>query len=139
MAGTRQASESAKRRWRSREERRAIVEETLAPGASVARVARERGVNASQVFHWRSLYRRGMLGGAAAPAALLRVRLDEGPAGESPVDATGAAPVRERAPAADTASPTPGTIHLQLAKARVRIEGCADPSTLRAVLKALRG
>jgi transposase-like protein len=48
---------------RSIQERRAIVEETLLPGASVSRVARRHDVNANQVFHWRKLYREGRLGG----------------------------------------------------------------------------
>ena len=39
-----------KRRYRSKEERRQIVEETLQPGASVAVIARQHGVNANQVF-----------------------------------------------------------------------------------------
>ena len=34
----------------SEEEKRRIVELTLLPGASIARVARENGVNANQVF-----------------------------------------------------------------------------------------
>ena len=38
------------RRRRSVEERRRIVEETLEPGALVARVAQRYGVNANQVF-----------------------------------------------------------------------------------------
>ncbi len=33
----------------------------------------------------------------------------------------------------------PGTIHIQLRKARLRIEGRADPAALRAVLEALGG
>jgi transposase len=48
-----------KRRYRSKQERRQIVEETLQPGASVAVIARQHGVNANQVFHWRKLYRKG--------------------------------------------------------------------------------
>src|SRR5215831_9142837 len=51
-----------KHRWRTKAERRAIVEETLVPGASVARVARRHDVNANQVFHWRKLYHEGRLG-----------------------------------------------------------------------------
>jgi Transposase len=43
---------SLRQRW-SVAERRRIVEEILAPGASVARVARAHGVNANQVFGWR--------------------------------------------------------------------------------------
>ena len=51
-----------KRRRRSLEEKRRIVEETLEPGASVARVARRHAVNANQVFYWRKKYREGRLG-----------------------------------------------------------------------------
>jgi hypothetical protein len=36
---------------------------TLAPGVSIARVAREHEVNANQVFQWRYEYRKGTLGG----------------------------------------------------------------------------
>jgi len=44
---------TGKRRYRRSDEKRRIVEETLAPGASVAVIARRPGVNASLVFHWR--------------------------------------------------------------------------------------
>lgn len=62
-----------RRRHRSVEEKRRIVEKTLIKGASVARVAREHGVNANQLFSWRLLYKKGRLGGRATkllPAAL---------------------------------------------------------------------
>jgi hypothetical protein len=49
----------AKRVLRTAEEKRRIVEATLVPGASIARVARENGVNANQVFQWRYEYRNG--------------------------------------------------------------------------------
>jgi transposase-like protein len=52
-------SGSAKRILRTAEEKRRIVEATLLPGASIARVARENGVNANQVFQWRYEYRHG--------------------------------------------------------------------------------
>ena len=41
----------AGRRFRSKAERRQIVEETMKPGASVSQVARAHDVNANQVFH----------------------------------------------------------------------------------------
>jgi transposase len=41
--------------------KRAVVEETLLPGASVSRIAREHGVNANQVFLWRKQFREGVL------------------------------------------------------------------------------
>ncbi len=43
------------------EEKLRVVEETRAPGASVAIVARRHNLNANQVFGWRRLYRRGLL------------------------------------------------------------------------------
>ena len=51
----------APRRFRTVEERRQIVEETMVPGASVAGVARRHEVNANQVFVWRRLYQQGLL------------------------------------------------------------------------------
>ncbi len=46
-----------KRRYLELEQKRRIVEETLAEGASVAQIARVQGVNANRVFNWRRLYR----------------------------------------------------------------------------------
>jgi len=114
---------------RSIAEKRRIVEETLAIGASVARVARARGVNANQVFQWRRLYRAGRLGGTAAAAAsaikLLPVTVETLPTG------TGAQPPSTTAP--------PGAIHIKLGHAQIRIEGSADAALVRMVLESLRG
>ncbi len=55
------AKSAAKRQHRTVAEKRRIVEETLVEGASVARIARAHGVNANQVFYWRTLYRKGRL------------------------------------------------------------------------------
>ncbi len=49
---SRKALPAAKRQHRSPELKVQIVQETMAPGASVARVARAHGVNANQVFDW---------------------------------------------------------------------------------------
>src|SRR5450631_1144666 len=49
------------RRWRSVSEKRQIVQLAMAPGASVAEVARAHGVNANQVFKWRRAFDRGEL------------------------------------------------------------------------------
>jgi hypothetical protein len=49
------------RRFRSKQERRQIVEETLKPGSSVSPVARAHEVNANQVFKWRRQYQQGRL------------------------------------------------------------------------------
>jgi transposase len=49
------------RRMRTLDEKRAIVAETLAPGASVAEIARQHGVNANLLFGWRRQQQRGLL------------------------------------------------------------------------------
>ncbi|KOE22389.1 transposase [Burkholderia multivorans R-20526] len=46
-------TEPERRRRRTAQEKIAIVQETLEPGASVSAVARRHGVNANQVFGWR--------------------------------------------------------------------------------------
>jgi transposase len=122
---------AAQRQRRSIAEKRRIVEETLVEGASVARVARAHGINANQVFGWRRLYRAGRLGGAS----LLSVRVRES-------TALATAAHREHSLSADrtpsTASTVPGTIHIELRHAQVRIEGSADPGLVRVLLECLR-
>lgn len=123
----------SKRRRRSAAERRRVVEETLAAGASVARVARAHGVNANQVFHWRRLYQRGLLGGKVQPAArLLPVKVSESVETRAMVG-TGSGV------AAAIHSKAANAIQIELAKGRVRIEGSADVEILRVVLEYLRG
>jgi transposase len=93
------------------------VEATLVPGASVARVARTNGVNTNQLFTWRRLYLTGRLGEVQGSTKLLPVTL------QAPTSAS---------------SGEPGTIHIKLARAQIRIEGSADVVLLRTVLKLLR-
>lgn len=118
-----------KRRFRTVEEKRRIVEETLQLGASVARVARAHGVNANQVFGWRRLYQQGRL-----------EREENETASLLPVQVTGAA-VRDAARSAGTPTRrTPsGVIHLELPKGQLRIAGRVDAEALRVVLEKLVG
>jgi transposase len=39
--------------------KREIVIESLKPGASVSRIARQHDINANQIFAWRKAYREG--------------------------------------------------------------------------------
>lgn len=110
----------ARRRHRSKQERRQIAEESLQPGASVAVIARSHGVNANQVFHWRKLLREGRLDVRLASTQLMPVRISD--------------LVREE--------PTPGrsysgAIHIELGRVRLRVEGAVDPESLRIVLEHL--
>ena len=116
----------APRQRRSIAEKRRIVEETLVEGASVARVARAHGINANQVFGWRRLYVAGRLGEGKAAMKLLPVRVSESLPVPLPVHG-----------AADLEKAQPGTIHIELRQAQVRIEGSADPALVRVLLECL--
>ena len=122
------ASGHAKRLRRSIAENRRMVEETLAPGASVARVARAHGVNANQVFGWRKLYLAGKLGEQKPEMKLLPVRVRESLATPAAVEPGWA----------DVAKPQPSTIHIELKHVQIRIEGSADPALVRVLLECLR-
>jgi transposase len=57
-----------RRRTRSLDERKRIVEEALAPGVSIAAVARRHGLNANLVFKWIRRSREGWLDRRREPA-----------------------------------------------------------------------
>jgi transposase len=124
----REGSSAAQRLRRSIAEKRRIVEETLAPGASVAKVARTHGVNANQVFGWRRLYLAGRLGEPKPGIKLLPVRVSE----------SKSAPVIVEPRITDSSQPQPGTIHIELRQAQVWIEGNADPGLVKVLLECLR-
>ncbi len=116
------------RRFRSVAEKRRIVELTLEPGASVAEVARARGVNANQVFKWRREFARGeLVEPAVRSTALLPVT----------VSASFAAATHETAAQEQTA--TSGAIHIEFpGRAMISVESGADPALLRSILESLR-
>jgi transposase len=113
-----------KNRRRTIKERRDIVEETLVPGASVARVARRHDVNANQVFYWRKLYREGRLGISIA-TPLLPVRV----AAERPAETVNG----------DDPRLSSGTMEIKLPRGTLRIAGSVEVVALRAVLECLLG
>jgi transposase len=111
-----------RKRRRTIQERRDIVEETLVPGASVARVARRHDVNANQVFYWRKLYREGQLGlGVGTP--LLPVKVEA----ERPTEA-----VNGNDPTLSS-----GTMEIKLPRGTLRIAGSVDVVALRAAMECL--
>ncbi|MDX6463252.1 MAG: transposase [Acidobacteriaceae bacterium] len=108
------------RRWRSIAEKRQIVQLTMAPGASVAELARAHGVNANQVFKWRRAFERGEL--IEPCAALIPVTIS-----------SGSEAAKE---AAQTCSG--GAIHIELAgRAIISVESGADPTLVRSILESL--
>jgi transposase len=149
-----------RRAW-SEEEKRRIVEEALAPGASVAEVARRHGANANLVFNWRRI--------ARVSGTTERSKVVEG----APVDAVPAIAVSsefipvgvfagavEACPSRPATSPTArsgqpssrrvaasrprsakraGLIEIDLADGtRLQVDAAVDERALRRVLSVLR-
>jgi transposase len=102
--------------------KRAVVEASFAPGASVSRVARDHDINANQVFLWRKLYQDDLLG--EDEPALLPVRIDAPASPPAPVER-----IRTAAPG--------GTLPVAFGEVRLRIEGRPDADTLALVLAEL--
>ncbi|MBV8501914.1 MAG: transposase [Paucibacter sp.] len=117
-----------RRRNHSPELKRDLVERSLAPGASVAAIALEAGINANLLFTWR----RARLDAARATppsgdAVLLPVQLQAPPPPPPP-----------HAEASAATRPSAGLIEVEFHGARVRVRGVPDEAALRSVLLALR-
>ncbi len=126
--------EQPKRQRRTVAEKRRIVELAMQPGASIARVAREHGVNANMVHYWRKLYRQGRLGEKRADSVhLLPVSVSE--LAISPVGEPGAKLASP--PSALLPSTSTGSIYIEFSKIHLRIESGADAALLRLVLESL--
>lgn len=117
-------SGSGVRRYYRREQKRRIVEETFAPGASVSVVARKHDVNANIVFAWRRQHKRGLLdpGSRKSEPALLPILVDS--------DSGSVASVQPNTSA--------GHIEIHLPDGRwIHVSGSVDATTLRAVMTEL--
>jgi transposase len=108
------------------EQKRRIVEATLAPEASVARVAREFAVNANQVFAWRRAYKQGLLE-------------DRGSSGVKLLPVEIASEAAEETLSVPEASPhRSGAIHMEFpGKALLTVEGTPSAESLRVILEHL--
>jgi transposase len=126
-----------RRRW-SEEEKLQFVEEACRPGSSVSQVARQRGVNASQLFAWRrQALAKGLVSDnrsepSAVPALTFApVKVAE----EATADAK-----EEVRPARRRKVPRGSTIiEIELRGGdRVRVEGSSDAALLARIVAALR-
>ncbi len=110
------AGSTGRRRY-AREQKFQLVEETLAPDASVVEVARRADVDPSLLYRWR----RQMLGAQPRVPAFTPVRI------------TAEAPISPLPPPLE-----PGVIDVEIAGGtRVRVTGAPQPATIAAVLAAL--
>lgn len=132
---TSEISEAAPARQRRRRYdaafKRSIVEQTLAPGASVAGIAREHSVNANQLFKWRRQFLLAEGGASALPA--------QTPPAISllPVTVVADEQTPDSLPSSAAAA-EPGQIEIRLAGGTVQVQGAVDSATLQLVLSSLR-
>lgn len=114
-----------RRRDHTPELKRELVARSLVPGASVAAIALEAGINANLLFTWRRAHLEAMRGTAApAQSILLPVEVQST---QAPLTAASTG----RAVAASA-------IEVELNGARLRVRGVPDEAALRCVLQALR-
>jgi transposase len=112
-----------RRRW-SWDQKRAIVEESLAPHASAAAIARRHGIGTGQLYTWRR--------------QLLKRQLADTPR-FARVDVA-AEPPRLIGPIASSGVGTAGTIEIRFADGTsARVNADVDEPALRRVLGVLRG
>ncbi|MBC8742988.1 transposase [Paraburkholderia sp. UCT31] len=111
-----------------REFRRRLAAAACEPGASVAKLARDNGINANMLFTWRRRYRAQL---QAETTSLIPVAVIH----ETP-------PQRLAMPpnGGDVGNPTPrdGTIEIRFGGVVVRVNGGVDADTLRVVLGSVR-
>ena len=116
------AKGSHRRRFWSSDEKRRMVAESFAPGASVSKAAQRYGVNANLLFTWRRRDARSAASGGVEAVELLPVRVED-----------------ERALAAPVAAPGPvGRMEIVLAAGeRILVGVDVDAAALARVVKAL--
>jgi transposase len=111
-----------------REFRRRLVAAACEPGVSVAKLARDNGINANMLFTWRSRYRAQL---QAETTSLIPVTVVH----ETP-------PQRVTMPAdgRDVGNSTAraGTIEIRFGDVVVKVDGAVDADTLRVVLGSVR-
>jgi transposase len=116
--------------------KRHLVELSLIPGASVARIALDHRLNTNVLFKWRRSHLRSLAQARPKPAAeLLPVTVEEPVAtvDEGPAPALNPVSPRRARPAAAAG----GVIEIDLPLGRVRLTGTVDVAALRVVIEAL--
>lgn len=128
MDGKRVTKAEGSRRRHSDAFKQTLVERSLVPGASVAAIAQEAGINANLLFNWRRLHLQGL-----DPAAS-----DSGIPVLLPVTVVEPAPTKVPPPLQSSARTSPsGTIEIDINGARIRLRGAVDEASLHMVLRAL--
>lgn len=128
------------RRQHDRSFKAGLVEQSLQPGASVAVIARNNGINANLLFKWRRDHKRETSAASMptplSPTILLPVHVEPVrmvSSGSVMASTSGAGMVSSNRPAARS-----GVIELEFAGAQLRLRGAVDEAALCSVLRALR-
>jgi len=122
-AGSLEEQGARSRRFWSNDEKRRMVAESLAPGASVSKVAQRYGVNANLLFTWRRQEARRAPSARKEPVKLVPVAVT---AAEAPT----AAPIATQEPI--------GRMEIVLAGgARIIVGADVDATALARVVRAL--
>lgn len=127
-----------RRRW-SEEEKLQLVEEACRPGLSVSLVARQRGINASQLFAWRrqALAKGLITDNRAEPSAVPALTFAPVAITEEPATADAGDEVRPARRRRGTKAS--GAIEIEFRSGdRVRVEGCVDASVVARIISSLR-
>jgi transposase len=113
-----------------RELRDRLAAAACEPGVSVAKLARENGINANMLFTWR---RRYLADQQARSAGLIPVVL----LSDSPTEVMASAPAEAQVQSAKPVPPV-GAIEIRIGRVVVKVDGLVDADTLRIVLGSLR-
>ncbi len=108
-----------------------MVEQSMKPGASVSRIARDHDVNTNQVFKWRRLYEQGQLGAGRKSVPMLPVRIEDSAASGRIIVQGPDAEVKPQRGART------GSIEIELSGGHVTVQGAVDCAALRVVIKLL--
>jgi len=106
--------------------RRRLAAAACEPGVSVAKLARENGINANMLFTWRRRYRAQL---QAETTSLIPV------VHETPPECVAMSP---DAPSVGHPIPRTGTIEIRIGGVLVKVDGIVDADTLRVVLGSVR-
>ena len=127
---------SSKRPNFADEFKRALVEQTFEPGASVSLVARRNDVNTNLLFRWRRRYLDGAFG-LPRPEHVALKPTDDIPT-LLPVSLVDETSVPTSAMAtAEVASLAEGVCEIEFERARVRLRGDVSPATLKLLIREL--
>ncbi len=110
----------------------ALVEQSLQPGACVAQIARENGINDNLLFNWRHQYRKGgLLPSGKNMPALLPVTLTPEPDNKIP------APAQE--PEQINTPSDSLCCELVLPTGTLRLKGKLTPALLQTLIREIKG